>query len=262
MSTLNHREIGSGQAVILIHGFPMNQHVWDDFSEKLNESVGQVVTLDLPGFGKSPGLKNGFSLEDVAGEVLGFIRHKKYSQPVIVGHSLGGYVALAMAEQDPEIFGGLCLFHSTALADSAEKKQSRNKVLEFIEKQGVHAFTSNFISQLYADPQHSSITKVKSIAVQSSKETVEGYTRAMRDRKDRTDVMRSFPRPMLFLAGEKDQGIPFNSILEQASLNDNAEAVVLPEVAHMGMFESETTCLKKIVDFAEKCAVTFSPGEE
>lgn len=257
MTRLNHREEGSGPTVILVHGFPMNQHIWDDFAEKLSEQF-EVVTLDLPGFGKSAPLAKGFTVEDVASVILEFIHERKYNLPVVVGHSLGGYVALAMAAREPDSFAGLCLFHSTALADTEEKKQSRNKVIDFIHKQGVHAFTSNFIAQLYADPQHSSITKVKQIAVQSSAETVIGYTEAMRDRKDRTNIIKAFAKPILFLAGEKDQGIPIKTIVEQASLNQKAEAVVLPAVAHMGMFESEGPCLKKISDFIKKCVVTFS----
>lgn len=258
--TLHYREQGNGPTVILIHGFPMNMQVWDDFAEKLSESF-HVVTFDLPGFGKSPGLEPDFSIEDVARTVHDWIRDKAYARPVIVGHSLGGYVTLALAEQDKELMSGMCLFHSTALADSEEKKQSRDKVLEFIEKHGVHAFTSNFISQLYADPQHSSIVKVKSLAVQSSKEAVTGYTRAMRNRRDRTHVLEAFPGPVLFLAGEKDQGIPADTVLQQASLSKHAEALILPEVAHMGMFESEGPCLKKIKTFIEKCLVTNRSGK-
>lgn len=257
MDTISYREQGSGPTVILIHGFPMNQQVWNDVAEKLSDSL-KVVTLDLPGFGKSPGLANPFSLENVAGIVLQWIGEKKYDKPVIVGHSLGGYVALALADQDANVFSGLCLFHSTAFADTPEKKKSREKVLEFIEKQGVQAFTSNFIGQLYADPQHSSIPKVKNIAVQSSRDAVVGYTLAMRDRKDRTDVLRTFPRPILFLAGEKDQLIPPDSILQQATQSKQGQAVIMPEVAHMGMFESEGPSLKKILNFVEKCTVTFN----
>ena len=257
----NYRELGAGPTVILLHGFPMDQHIWNDFAEKLSESH-HIVTLDLPGFGKSAGLKPGFTLEDVAREILAFIHEKKWNKPVVIGHSLGGYVGLAMAELEANLMRGLCLFHSTALADSEEKKQSRNKVLEFIEKQGVHAFTSNFIGQLYADPQHSSITKVKNIAVQSTREAVEGYTMAMRDRRDRTHVLASFPSPILFLAGEKDQGIPPDTIRQQAAMSRDAEAIILPEVAHMGMFESESTAVNKITDFIKKCSVTFSGPKE
>lgn len=256
METFNYREQGIGPTVVFIHGFPLNQQMWNDFVEKLSDSI-KVVTLDLPGFGKSPGLADPFSLDDVAGRVLRWLQEKRYEKPVIIGHSMGGYVALALADQDPNAISGLCLFHSTALADSAEKKQSRNKVLEFIENQGVQAFTSNFIGQLYADGQHSSIPKVKNIAVQSSRECVEGYTKAMRDRQDRTGLLKTFPKPILFLAGEKDQLIPADSIRQQATLCAQGEAVIMPEVAHMGMFESEGPCAKKILDLVEKCAVTF-----
>lgn len=256
METLYHREQGSGPTLILIHGFPMNQQVWNDFAEKLSGNF-QVVTLDLPGFGKSNALPHPFSIKDVAAVVLQWILDKKYSRPVIAGHSLGGYVALALADLDIEIMWGMCLFHSTALSDAEEKRQSRNKVLEFIDKQGVHAFTSNFIGQLYADPQHSSITRVKNIAVQSSKQAVTGYTEAMRDRPDLTGLLRRFPRPILFLAGEKDPGIPAGSIRQQAALCADADVAILPEVAHMGMFESEGVCLKKMIDFVEKCRVTY-----
>lgn len=256
MTRLNYREAGSGAPVILIHGFPLNQHLWDEFGEKLSEEF-HVITPDLPGFGKSGALPEGFSIEDVAAILLDFIEERGYGPSVIIGHSLGGYVTLAMAEQRPEALAGLCLFHSTAAGDSEEKKESRNKVVDFINKQGVHAYTSNFTAQLYADPLHSSITKVKNIAVTASAETVIGYTQAMRDRKDRIQVVKTFPRPMLFIAGEKDQSIPAHTILEQAALNENAEAVILPAVAHMGMFEAEAACLKKISAFIKKSAVTF-----
>ena len=81
----------------------------------------------------------------------------------------------------------------------------------------------------------------------------------MRDRKDRTHVIKTFPGPILFLAGEKDQGIPADTILQQASLNQNAEAFILPDVAHMGMYESEGPSLKKIRKFIDKCVVTSRP---
>jgi pimeloyl-ACP methyl ester carboxylesterase len=252
---LSYREQGAGPSAIFIHGFPMNQSVWTELAEKLRKSV-RVITLDLPGFGTSPALPEGFSLEQVARRLLDWIREREIVKPVIVGHSLGGYVALALAAQDKDLASGMCLFHSTAYADSPEKKQSRDKVLDFIEKQGVQAFTSNFIGQLYADPRHSSIGKVKSIAMQSSKEAVTGYTRAMKDRKDRTDVLRTFPSPILFLAGEKDQGIPGETIVQQAALNQQARAIILAGVAHMGMFEAEDICLKEISEFIQKCLVT------
>lgn len=258
MEGLNFREMGSGPTVILIHGFPFNQQIWKEFADKLSDSL-HVVTVDLPGFGKSALPADGFTLDDIARTLLSWQEARNYKKPVIVGHSLGGYVALAMAEQQPDRIGGICLFHSTALPDSEEKKASRNKTLDFIARQGVRAFTSSFVGQLYADPQHRSITQVKNIAVQASAESVTGYTRAMRERPDRRPVLENYPGPILLLAGEKDTGIPADTILDQASLNPRAEAVILPDTAHMGMFECEASCLKKIAQFVSKSAVTIAP---
>lgn len=256
MTSLHSLEIGTGETVILLHGFPFNQQLWAGFAKKLGDSH-RVVTLDLPGFGNSPALPSGFTIDDVSSEILSFIQTKGYEAPVIVGHSLGGYIALGMAERDPGAMAGLCLFHSTAMADSSEKRQSRNKTLDFIARQGVRAFTSNFVAQLYADQQHSSITRVKNIAVQASREAVEGYTLAMRDRPDRQSVLKSFQKPILIIAGEKDPGIPVSAIQEQASLNPAIELSILPDTGHMGMFEAESVCVKKISEFVRKSAVTF-----
>lgn len=256
MKPIHYREEGDGQTVIILHGFPMTRQVWDAFAEKLSDFY-HVVTPDLPGFGKSASLGENFTLIDVARTIQTWMRDHSYVKPVVVGHSLGGYVALALAELDPNALAGIALFHSTAFADTEEKKLSRNKILEFIDRQGVSAFTSNFMSQLYADPQHSSITKARSIAAQATKEAVTGYTRAMRDRQDRTHLLKTFPAPILFLAGEKDAGIPVDSIHYQASLNPQAEAVILPDVAHMGMYEAPEQCLKIIEKFIARCAVTF-----
>jgi pimeloyl-ACP methyl ester carboxylesterase len=166
-----------------------------------------------------------------------------------VGHSLGGYVALAMAEQQPEQFRSLILFHSTAMADSNEKKQSRNKVLDFIKTNGVQAFTSSFIPPLYADQKHPSIGSVRDIAIEATESTVIWYTQAMRDRRDRTHVLQKFPSRILFIAGEKDQAIPKDSIEKQATLNPLSSVHIMPDVAHMGMFENRLQALDVITEF-------------
>jgi len=255
MKKLFFQDRGKGEVVILLHGFPMHQKVWDGFAEKLSKHF-RVITLDLPGFGKSPILNQPFTIDQVAEQVLSWISENKIEKCVVVGHSLGGYVALAMAKRAPELFDGLILFHSTAYADNDEKKQSRNKVLEFIDNNGVVAFTSNFIAPLFVNVQHPAIEKVRAIATESTKEAVKGYTQAMRDRADRTDVLKSLHNPVLFLAGEKDAGISVESIERQAALSLHSEIQILPEVAHMGMFESEEESLEIIYSFIKKKTVT------
>lgn len=253
MSESGFTETGKGHPVILLHGFPMNRSVWDSFTTGLSENF-RVITIDLPGFGESsPIAKNDFSIGDAADTVLDFLQQKKLSGCVLAGHSLGGYVALSMVEKQPDAFSGLILFHSTAFADSPEKKQSRTKVPEFIDRNGVETFTTNFIAPLFANPNHPAIALVREIARASRADTVKAYTLAMRDRPDRTEVLKKFKRPILFLAGEKDGGIPVSSIREQATMNTTSTVAVLPGVAHMGMFENPAACIHEITAFSTGC---------
>lgn len=251
MPNLFSRERGDGQVLLFIHGFPMHQAVWDDFGQRFTDSH-KVITIDLPGFGESPILSNSFTIDQVADQVIHFISEMRISNVALIGHSLGGYVALSMISKRPDLFSGLVLFHSTAFADSDEKKQSRDKAVDFIEKNGVLAFTTNFIAPLFADPNNKGIERVKEISSNSTKNAVIGYTIAMRNRIDQIKTLKSFKKPTLFLTGEKDQGIPVESIHKQASNCQYPEIHILQDVGHMGMFEKPEEVASKIKHFLKK----------
>jgi pimeloyl-ACP methyl ester carboxylesterase len=255
MANLFFTESGNGQAVVLLHGFPFHQEIWKPFARKLSETL-HVYTVDLPGFGKSPMLNAPFTVDQVGESIIYWTIERKIEKPILIGHSLGGYVALAAIKKNPDLFSGLVLFHSTAYADTEEKKESRNKVLEFINKNGVETFTSNFISTLFANQHHPGISTARSIAIDATAESVKGYTQAMRDRTERTDILRSYNKPILFLAGKKDQGLSVESIRKQAALCLHSHVHVMPEVAHMGMLENEDESLEIIRTFIHKSIVT------
>lgn len=251
MDNLYFEKSGTGKALILLHGFPLNHTIWNGFKDNLTSRFS-VYTPDLPGFGKSALPSEKFSIKDIGGILLNWIEEQGIKNPVIVGHSLGGYVALAMIQKSPDKFSGLCLFHSIAGADSEEKKEARTKTAEFVMRNGAYAFTSNFIPPLFADQSRvNDILRVKDIATQTSAETVIGYLMAMRDREDRTHVISSFTKPILMLAGERDGLIPVAKMHEQASKAKNGNLCVLQGVGHMGMLEAANTCadqLQRIFD--------------
>lgn len=251
MSKLSFTEKGTGPAVILIHGFPLNKTIWEGFADELARSF-QVFTIDLPGFGESPSHHSRFSIADIANNILEWIAEKGIKRPVLIGHSLGGYIVLAMVKAQPALPAGFVLFHSTALADSEEKKESRTKVLEFIDKNGVLTFTSNFIAPLFADQKNPAIEKVRNIAIQAQQEPVKRYTEAMRDRPDQTSLLKDFHRPTLIISGDKDPGIPIESVQKQAKLSKSIDLNVLTNVAHMGMYEARDKTISLIAEFVFK----------
>lgn len=252
MFKIGFQETGSGPVILLIHGFPMNRQVWEEFRFLVSANA-RVVTIDLPGFGESSLTKKTFSLSDIAEEINAWLLERGVTTCIPIGHSLGGYIVLAMAEKNPEQFAGMGLFHSTAYADSTEKKESRSKVVEFVKKNGVLAFTSNFIPPLFSNQSHHAVETVRSIAIQADADAVLGYTCAMRDRPTRTEVIEHFSKPVLFIGGENDGGIAPETILVQAELNSHSETHILKDVAHMGMFENPAVCAAVIREFAERC---------
>lgn len=252
MSLISYTVKGKGIPVVLLHGFPMDHTVWNDLADHL-QNFCQVYTPDLPGFGKSPMLKEGFSLETVADALLVWMDELALKNVVIIGHSLGGYVALAMVEKAPEHFSGLGLFHSTSYPDSDEKKESRTKTIEFIHRNGVLAFTSNFIQPLFAKPDHPAIERVRQLAMKSTTAAVVGYLQAMRDRPARELVLKRFSNPIFLLGGELDKGIPASSLENQAGYCLNPHLFIIPEIAHMGMYEAPEKTGLLLQSFISRC---------
>ncbi|NVK84069.1 MAG: alpha/beta fold hydrolase, partial [Cytophagia bacterium] len=135
MPEINFKTQGDGFPVILIHGFCEHLEMWNYIIEQLSEDY-KVIAVDLPGFGKSPLLSSPISLEIVAQTLVDWLKNQGIDQAVFLGHSLGGYVSLALAEMFPELIKGFGLIHSTAFADTEEGKVNRDRVVQFIQKHG------------------------------------------------------------------------------------------------------------------------------
>jgi pimeloyl-ACP methyl ester carboxylesterase len=237
MTNLYFRESGGGYPVLLLHGFPFHHAIWSEFRKKLDGRY-RIITPDLPGFGKSSLLSSSLSIADVATSVLRLIDELGISNCAVIGHSLGGYVAMAIAAQRPALLSGLVLFHSTTDPDNNEKKESRNKLIEFVKKNGPEAFTGKFVAPLFKNPEHSAIQVARDIAVQADEQTVIAYLAAMRDRPDTGNVLRDFPNRTLIIGGENDTAIPAENLKRLTLLSPKVQLEMIESIGHMGMFEA------------------------
>lgn len=242
---------GKGFPVVLIHGFCETHEVWTRFAQQLAKDF-RVISVDLPGFGNSKSLPDNFSVADAGAKIVELLDQLTIQKCVTIGHSLGGYVTLAMVKQQVSLFSGFGLFHSTAFADSEERKAARNKVIEFVSNNGVAAFIETFIPPLFHNKANPDIPFAVKMALQTKQETLTGYAQAMRDRPDLTSVIQKFTGPVLFIAGEKDTVIPPEALEKQAKLAAKPHLHILSKTAHMGMFEKEAETLNLIRDFLVK----------
>ncbi len=154
-----------------------------------------------------------------------------------MGHSLGGYVALSLAEQAQHKITGLCLFHSTPHPDNDDRKSNRNRVIEFVRKNGVNPFIDTYVPGLFYDKKHTAIPGVYKIARKTSEKTLLAYTSAMRDRPSSIDFLKEIEKPVLTIAGNKDSIISMEMALGFGHFAKISEVQVLEKTGHMGMFE-------------------------
>ena len=248
MKEIFYKKSGQGRPLILIHGFCEDHEIWDAFAEPLARH-STVYAIDLPGFGASPLLKTPFSIDDIAKLILQWMDEIKISDPIVIGHSLGGYVALAMAAHAPGRLSALGLFHSTAFEDTAEKKMNRTRVMEFVQKHGVDPFVDTFVPGLYYNKNHPAITAMDKIARKANLGTLLGYTAAMRDRPSYSDVFIKLTMPVLVLGGDQDSIIPREITEKHGVLHPGAIVRILNSTGHMAMFEDPTASQKVILEF-------------
>src|SRR5690606_16552701 len=144
MSPIRFFEKGKGQPIVLIHGFCEIGEMWRDFANTLSTDF-RVICPDLPGCGGSPITSNSISLEEVAVLLEEWMNENNIQNPIVIGHSLGGYVMLALLELMGDKLKAVGLFHSTAFADDEEKKGMRDRTVIFLKKHGVDMFVISFV---------------------------------------------------------------------------------------------------------------------
>lgn len=240
MSKIFHTEAGKGYPVILLHGFCESHQIWSTLQTDLSKQY-KVIAIDLPGFGKSPLPPYDISLDTIANEVYEWLLEKNISECIMIGHSLGGYITLEIAKKFPNIFKAFGLFQSTAYADTKEKKENRNKSIDFLEKHGIEKFIDSFVPMLFTEARRGelaeAIAELKKTGEATAVETAIKYTAAMRDRDDSIWLLQEYEKPILWVAGEEDAMIPINKAKEQIKLIKHPYVKLMPSTGHVAMIE-------------------------
>lgn len=241
-----YRAIGSGKRVILLHGFGEDGTIWQPQIDFL-QTTFRVIVPDISGSGLSPFIQDGNidSFADALKAVLDKEDELNPRQPseryTLIGHSMGGYIALAFAQKFPQYLDRLGLFHSSAYADSEAKIAARLKSISFIESNGAQAFLKTSIPGLFtpsfAEKFPEKMEALIEKATAFSAEALVQYYQAMINRPDRTEVLRNFKGRILFVIGAHDMAVPMQYSLAQSPLPEQSQVTILQNSAHMGMWE-------------------------
>ncbi len=236
--------IGTGPVMVLLHGFLESSSMWKEIAPILSENH-TIIYIDLPGHGKSEVIDTVHSMELMADVVYELLKHEKIEKAKLVGHSMGGYVALALLEKHSDIIEHLVLLNSTTYMDSDHRKQQRERALRFIEKEKdivISMAISNLFSPEARITYTSEIEKLKEEALIFPIEGITAAIRGMKDRKDRTKLMRVFNKKKTLICGDKDPIVPLE-ISKAISKETHADLKIL-DGSHMSWIENKEEIVK------------------
>jgi len=254
LEKLNHKggsiaytDAGKGTSIVFLHGFLGSKEIWTDYSKKLSKR-NRVVCIDLPGHGDSSCYGYSHSLEFMAECVMAVLKHLHIRKFYLVGHSMGGYVSMAIGESHPDYIKGLVLFHSSVSDDPPAKRKERDKLIRLIQRDKklfVKEAIPNLFNQVYKPYKRaiaSSIKQALNMSVQGIIAAIEG----MKIRKNREIVLKFTPYKVLYIIGKKDNVLPFEKLMAEVEISENASSLVLENSGHMGFIEDPDACLEGI----------------
>lgn len=251
-TSIHYSSIGKGNAVVLLHGFLENSTMWQEIAPKLSEKY-RVICIDLLGHGKSESMGYIHTMKEQAEMIKSVLNHLKLRKYTFIGHSMGGYIALAFAELYPANLRGLCLMNSTALPDSVEKKTNRDRGIVAV-KQNYKTFVRIAIPMLFSEKNRtlftSEIKQITNEALQLSPQGIIAALEGMKVRKDLTSIYTNSQYPITMIIGKEDPALDYNSLIQQTK-NTKVQVVEFPD-GHMSHVENKDDLIAVLLNFLKK----------
>jgi 3-oxoadipate enol-lactonase len=254
-ATLHYTEKGTGRPLLLVHGFPLDSRVWQHQIDHLSGQY-RVIAPDLRGFGQSLNTA-AFTLDDLADDLHQLLVHLKATPAVVVGLSMGGYVAFSLAKRHTADLAGLVLADTKADADTTQGKQARNDMIALVQREGSEAIADKMMpNMLSADtvqrrPEvQSSLREIMNACPPT---TIAHALAAMRDREDHNDYIPSIPVPLLLIYGQNDAITPPTHADAIQQKCPRATKKVIANAGHMTPIEAPEEVTAALQAFLPQC---------
>lgn len=255
--SIHYKLSGSGETLVLLHGYLESLEMWTEHQAFLSNKY-QVISIDLPGHGKTDNFKEVHTMPFMADLVYSILKKENIEKCVMIGHSMGGYATLAFAEKYPHLLKGIGLFHSHASADTEDAKRNRERTIELIKQDKGH-FINQFIPSLFAPDNEEKFAKQIEIQIKMAnampKESVIAAMAGMKERVSTVDILMDAKVPVLFIAGKHDSRIPLEKTLAQAALPTTSQVLILGDAGHMSWKEEQDKTMVALDGFMQLCKI-------
>ncbi len=227
-------DCGQGKPVVLLHGLALDGSIWKEMVN-LYEDQARFIVPDLRGHGSTIcGDANG-SLEQFADDLFELVNYLQVERFTLVGHSMGGYIALSFAEKYADKLDGLVMVTSNARSDSSEKRESRIAEADDAMRSGMTALADSMAHKLTKSTDVMNL--VLPILEKTDPKGFANVQRAIASRRNRFTLLKGLEIPLLAVAGSEDQLMKADACFEMAEAAKLGRSVVLPGVGHLPMLE-------------------------
>lgn len=255
-TALHIADSGIGEkCVVLLHGYLESMYVWDDFAPLLTPSV-RVITVDIPGHGISEVKGEVHTMEMVADVLHQMLKSLEIERVTMVGHSMGGYVALAFCAHYPEQLDGLVLLSSTPNPDTEAKRENRRREIALVRAGKKDALARVAPEAGFAEQNRrrlrSYIDDLTECVHITEDDGIVALLGGMMERADQNEMLRKSTVPQLFILGKKDGYIPVEVAEEIVANHPQAQVAWLEESGHMGFIEEPEACAEALLKFVLK----------
>jgi len=240
--------------LVLLHGFPLDSRMWTAAARSVAQPAS-VHVVDLPG---TPGHVAGLpapSLEQSADEVARLLTEAGIGRAVVVGLSMGGYVALALAERHPDLLAGLGLADTKSVADTPAAAAGRLAAADALESSRTLDVVLPTVEGLLGESTRTARPQVRDQVLAWVREQepagLAWSQRAMAARPDRTEVLRTFAGPVTVMVGDEDTVTPVEQARAMAAVAD-AAVVVVPRVGHLSAVEDPAAVATALGELVSK----------
>jgi 3-oxoadipate enol-lactonase len=240
MIQLMHRKKAeAGRTLVLIHAFPYSSKMWNELIPLLQNEAFGIATIDVAGFGTATTAE--WTMPGVAKEIHDALASEEISMPVLCGLSMGGYIALAYAKAYPNDLSGLILADTKSAADPDDVKQDREKFAQDALKRGAIASVERNLDTMTSEATKRDrpevVEQLRGWMLEADRQAIANALRAMAEREDTSDVLRTLHIAVLIIAGEEDPVTPVDVMEQMATLSPSAKVVRIPDASHMSVTE-------------------------
>lgn len=248
-AAVSYTDTGNGKVIVLLHGFLENSTMWEHYVTEFSKHY-RVITIDLLGHGQTDCIGYIHTMEDMADAVYTVLEELNITEAVFVGHSMGGYVSLAIAELYPDMVKGIVLQNSTSRPDNEERKLNRDRAINAV-KQSYTNFVRLAIANLFSEENRERLTEeIEAVRNEALKTPLQGIVAAlegMKVRKDREMLLHTANYPILLVLGKKDPVMNYQDSLSQLD-GTNVKLITYPD-GHMAHIEDREDLQRDLLAF-------------